>query len=142
MRESVSNTDECNQVSEIKQDTHELEVAGGILSKQILALALLEPHIGKEEDCLNLLRQLYDLLKSKGYSSDVLFRDTKQDPTVKSKLVHLRIWTSHEMREEAMQDPDVHKFWIKLPDVCTLTTIYESLEQLYSSYEAALAQNK
>jgi hypothetical protein len=46
MRASVSNTDECNQVSEIKQATHELEVAGGIMSKQILALALLEPHIG------------------------------------------------------------------------------------------------
>jgi glutathione peroxidase-family protein len=36
-----------------------------------------------------------------------------------------------------MQDPDVHKFWIKLPDVCTLTTIYETLEELYSSYEPA-----
>jgi hypothetical protein len=107
------------------------------MSKQILALALLEPHLGKEEECLNLLRELYDCLKAKNYSSDILFRDTKQDPSGKAKFVHMRIWTSAEMRNEAMQDPDVHKFWIKLPDVCTLTTIYETLEELYSSYEPA-----
>ena len=106
------------------------------MSKPILALALLEPHVGKEEECFHLLRQLYDLLKSKGYSSDILFRDSKQDAGSKAKFVHLRIWTSHEMRDEAMQDPEVHKFWIRLPELCTLTTIYESLEQLYSSYEA------
>jgi hypothetical protein len=110
------------------------------MSKNILALALLEPHVGKEEECLNLLRQLYDLLKSKNYSSDILFRDSKQDPSGQAKFVHMRIWTSHEMREEAMQDPDVHKFWMRLPEVCTLTTIYESLEELYSSYEAAAAK--
>jgi hypothetical protein len=105
------------------------------MSKQILALALLEPHVGKEEECLNLLRELYDCLKAKKYSSDILFRDTKQDSSGKTKFVHLRIWTSHETRNEAMQDPEVHKFWMRLPEVCTITTIYESLEELYSSYE-------
>jgi hypothetical protein len=112
------------------------------MSKNILALVLLEPHVGKEEECLNLLRELYDCLKSKGYSSDILFRDTKQDPSGKVKFVHMRIWTSAEMRNEAMQDPDVHKFWIRLPEVCTLTTIYESLEELYSSYEQVTSVNK
>lgn len=112
------------------------------MSNHILALALLEPHIGKEEECLNLLRQLYDCLKSKNYSRDVLFRDTKQEASGKSKYVHIRIWTSHEMREEAMQDPDVHKFWMKLPEVCTLTTIYENLEEMYSSYDPLAAANK
>lgn len=112
------------------------------MSKHILALALLEPHVGKEEECLNLLRDLYDCLKAKNYSRDVLFRDSKQDPSGKSKLVHMRIWTSAEMRNEAMQDPDIHKFWIRLPEVCTLTTIYESLEELYSSYEQVASVNK
>jgi hypothetical protein len=109
------------------------------MSNQILALALLEPHVGKEEECLNLLRELYDCLKAKNYSSDILFRDSKPDPSGKAKFVHLRVWTSHEMRDEAMQDPAIHKFWIQLPEVCTLTTIYESLEELYSSYEPAFA---
>lgn len=105
------------------------------MAKNILALALLEPHVGKEDECLNLLRQLYDCLKEKNYSRDVLFRDSKQEPSGKAKFVHMRIWTSHEMREEAMQDPEVHKFWMRLPEVCTLTTIYEDLEELYSSYD-------
>jgi hypothetical protein len=109
------------------------------MSKQILALALLEPHVGKEEECLELLRQLYELLKAKGYSRDILFRDSKVDPAGKHKLVHMRIWTSYETREDAMQDPEVHKFWMQLPDVCKLTTIYESLEELYSSYEVMAA---
>lgn len=112
------------------------------MSKQILALALLDPHVGKEEECLTLLRQLYDCLKAKNYSSDILFRDSKQDSSGKVKFVHLRVWTSHEMRNEAMQDPDVHKFWMRLPEVCTLTTIYENLEELYSSYGSAAAAIK
>ncbi len=105
------------------------------MSKQILALAILEPHVGKEQECLSLLREFYDLLKSKGYSRDILFRETKKDDSPKERFVHLRMWTSNETRAEAAQDPDVHKFWMKLPDVCTITTIYESLEELYSSYE-------
>ena len=105
------------------------------MSKQILALAVLEPHPGKEQECLNLLRDFYDMLKSKGYSRDILFREGKKDDTFKERFVHLRIWTSNETRAEAAQDPDVHKYWIRLPEVCTITTIYESLEELYSSYE-------
>ncbi|MGE5112451.1 MAG: hypothetical protein ACM3JB_16420 [Acidobacteriaceae bacterium] len=105
------------------------------MANQILALAVLEPHIGKEEDCLNLLREFYDVLKSKGYSRDILFRETKKDDSAKERFVHLRIWTSNETRAEAAQDPDVHKYWMRLPEVCTITTIYESLEELYSSYE-------
>ncbi len=106
------------------------------MAKQILALAVLEPHVGKEEDCERLLRQFYDFLKSKGYSRDVLFRESKKDGSPKERLVHLRLWTSAEARDEAAQDPEVHKFWIRLPEVCTITTIYESLEELYSSYES------
>ncbi len=105
------------------------------MSKQILALAVLEPHTGKEQECLNLLREFYDMLKTKGYSRDILFREGKKDESSKDRFVHLRIWTSNETRTEATHDPDVHKYWMRLPEVCTITTIYESLEELYSSYE-------
>ena len=107
------------------------------MSKQILALAVLEPHPGKEQACLDLLREFYDFLKSKNYSRDILFREGKKDDSPKERFVHLRIWTSNETRAEAAQDPDVHKYWMRLPDVCTITIIYETLEELYSSYEAA-----
>ena len=111
-------------------------VIGGIMEKEILALAVLEPHVGREQDCLNLLREFYDLLKSKAYSQDLLFRDVKSEGSSQERFVHLRIWASQVARDEAMQDPDVHRFWMKLPEVCTITTVYENLEQLYSSYEA------
>jgi hypothetical protein len=105
------------------------------MSKQILALAVLEPHPGKEQACLDHLRQFYDMLKSKGYSRDILFREDKKDDSTRERFVHLRIWTSNETRAEAAQDPEVHKYWMRLPEVCTITTIYESLEELYSTYE-------
>jgi hypothetical protein len=107
------------------------------MSKQILALAVLEPHPGKEQACLDLLRQFYDMLLAKGYSRDILFREGKKDESSKERFVHLRIWTSNETRTEAAQDPEVHKYWMRLPEVCTITTIYESLEELYSTYESS-----
>lgn len=106
------------------------------MANEILALAILEPHAGRDEDCLNLLRELYDLLKKKHYSQDLLFRDVKNESTTQERFVHLRIWASGEARDEAMEDPDVHRFWMRLPEVCTITTIFETLEELYSSYEA------
>jgi hypothetical protein len=110
------------------------------MEKEILALAVLEPHIGREDECLNLLREFYDLLKAKGYSQDLLFRDVKQETTARERFVHLRIWASHESRDEAMQDPEVHRYWMKLPELCTITTVYETLERLYTSYETPAAK--
>lgn len=106
------------------------------MEKEILALAVLEPHVGREEELLAVLRELYDLLKAKGYSQDLLFRDVKSEATAKERFVHMRIWGSRETRDEAMQDPEVHRYWQRLPELCTITTVYENLERLYSSYEA------
>ncbi len=105
------------------------------MEKEILALAVLEPHVGREDDCLSLLREFYDLLKAKGYSQDLLFRDVKNESSTQERFVHMRIWKSRETREEAMQDPEVHRYWQKLPEVCTITTVYENLERLYTSRE-------
>ncbi|HWR35633.1 MAG TPA: antibiotic biosynthesis monooxygenase [Clostridia bacterium] len=100
------------------------------MSNQVLSLAILEPVVGKEDACLALLRDFYTLLHAKGYSSDLLYRDPKEP----GRFVHLRMWYSEEARSEAQQDPEVHRFWIQLPDVCTITTIHETLEQLFCTY--------
>ena len=34
-----------------------------------------------------------------------------------------------------MQDPDVHHYWITLPEFGTITTIYEELEPIFSTQE-------
>jgi len=61
----------------------------------------------------------------------MLFRDQKK-PGV---FVHVRIWLSDEARDSAMQDPDVHHYWITLPEFGTITTIYEELEPIFSTQE-------
>lgn len=93
---------------------------------EILALAILEPFPGKEDELVEMLRELYELLFRKGYSRDTLYHDPKRPGT----LVHLRRWTSEETRDEAQQDPEVHKYWLRLPELCKLSTIHEELQTL------------
>lgn len=94
------------------------------MDNEILALAILEPLPGKEDELVEMLRELYALLFRKGYSHDVLYKDPKRP----GSLVHLRYWSSKESREEAQQDPEVHKYWLRLPELCVLTTVHEELE--------------
>lgn len=94
------------------------------MDQAILALAVLQPLPGKEEELIATLRELYALLFRKGYSRDTLYRD----PARPGSLVHLRQWISKEQRDEAQQDPEVHKFWLRLPELCVITTVHEELE--------------
>lgn len=96
------------------------------MTQEILAFAILEPFPGKEDELVEMLRELYALLFQKGYSRDTLYRNPKRPGT----LIHLRRWTSAATRDEAQQDPEVHKYWLRLPELCTLTTVQEELETL------------
>jgi hypothetical protein len=49
--------------------------------------------------------------------------------------VHLRIWFSEKARLAAIHDPDVHRYWKKLPELATITTTYEELELIFSTRE-------
>ena len=55
---------------------------------------------------------------------------TRRSP---DRFLHLRYWTSPEMRAEAHADPDVHRYWLKLPELCTIPIVYESLEKVFES---------
>jgi hypothetical protein len=35
-----------------------------------------------------------------------------------------------------MQDPDVHRYWIGLAELGTITTVYEELEPIFSTQES------
>jgi quinol monooxygenase YgiN len=99
------------------------------MAEEILSMAILEALPGKEEELLSTLRELYTLMKAKGYSRDSLHRDSAQP----DRFLHLRRWTSSEMRPEAQVDPEVHRYWLKLPELCTIPTVYESLEKVFES---------
>ena len=99
------------------------------MAEQIVSMSVLEALPGKEEDLLKLLRELYTLMHAKGYCRDSLHRDTSRP----ERLLHLRYWTSAEMRTEAQTDPEVHRYWQQLPDLCTIPIVYENLEKVFES---------
>jgi len=99
------------------------------MKEEIFSLAVLEALPGKAEELSSTLRGLYTLMHNKGYSRDVLYCDT----TRPDRFVHLRCWTSADMRAEAQIDPEVHRYWQMLPELCTIPVIHESLEKVFES---------
>lgn len=99
------------------------------MAQEILSMAILEALPGKQEELLAALQELYTLMRNKGYCRDSLHRDSSNP----ARFLHLRRWTSPEMRSEAQVDPDVHRYWQLLPDLCVIPTVYESLEKIFES---------
>ncbi|MFZ0312389.1 MAG: antibiotic biosynthesis monooxygenase [Candidatus Korobacteraceae bacterium] len=99
------------------------------MAEEIISLAVLEALPGREDELLRMLRELYTLMHAKGYCRDTLCRDTSRS----DRFVHLRRWTSPETRAEAQTDPEVHRYWLKLPELCTMSAVYESLETVFES---------
>ena len=91
---------------------------------EFLSIAFVEPQAGKKGECVALIRELFAACARKGYSNDVLYRDS-QEPGV---LVVLRHWTSAAARTQAHEDPELHHFWRQLGLVCRVQKIYEALE--------------
>lgn len=101
------------------------------MSQAIQSMAVLKPHPGCEVELIALLREFYSMMYTKQYSRDVLYRDTKQ-PEV---FIHLRIWLSAEAREAAVHDPDVHRYWMKMPELGAISILYEQLDTIFSTQE-------
>jgi quinol monooxygenase YgiN len=99
------------------------------MADDTLAMAILEALPGKEQELLTTLRELYTLMNRKGYCRDALHRDLARP----DRFLHLRRWASPEMRAEAQADPEVHRYWLQLPELCTIPTVYEGLEKVFES---------
>ncbi len=103
------------------------------MADEILSVAILEALPGKETELLATLRELYTMMNAKGYCSDTLHRDSARP----ERFLHLRYWTSAQTRAEAQADPEVHRYWQRLPELCNIPIIYESLESVFESQESA-----
>ncbi len=99
------------------------------MGEEIVSLAIIEALPGKEEELLSLLRDLYTLMRAKGYSRDTLRRDTSRP----EHFFHTRYWKSEDTRTEAQHDPEVHRYWLRLPELCNIPVIYESLETVFET---------
>lgn len=98
---------------------------------EILSLAYIRPEMGKEQETLDTLAELYSLLRKKNYSRDLLYRDAK-DP---ARLVNLRYWRSEESRNHAQEDPEVHRLWQRLSAMSTVDGVIEKLEVMWGEEE-------
>ncbi len=105
-------------------------------SSEIMAIAVVEAYDDKEEDCLQLLRDFYSVLRRKQYSRDRLYRDTKNP----RRFINVRYWNSEAAREEAHEDPDVHAFWKHLSEIARVNVLSERLEDV--SPRESMAQQK
>ncbi len=98
-------------------------------TKEIISVAAVESLPTKDDELLKTLRELYTLMHAKGYCHDSLYRDA----TRPDRFLHVRCWTSAEMRAEAQSDPEVHRYWLKLPELCSVTVLHEAMEKAFES---------
>ena len=95
------------------------------MPREILALAVIKVHDGKEQELLEVLHDFYALLRTMNYSRDTLYRDAGS-----GRFLNLRYWSSEEARDAAHEDPNVHRFWRRLAEICEIEHVYEKLEQV------------
>ena len=94
------------------------------MPQEILSVAVWEPVPGAEGASLATIRELIDILSSKGYSRDLLYRDSEH------RYVLLRYWNSEESRKAAQEDPAVHRCWARLGNEIQILKVYETLSEV------------
>lgn len=94
------------------------------MQREILAMAIIKVHDGKEQDFLEVVRDFYSLLSTMNYSRDVLYKANGDH------YVNMRYWASEEARDSAHEDPNVHRFWRRLAEICEIEHVYERLDQV------------
>ena len=99
---------------------------------EVVSIAYVRPAEGHEQQTLDILAQLYALLRNKNYSRDVLYRDAKDH----RRLINLRYWRSEEARAEAHEDPEVHRLWQRLAEVSKVEGVIEKLELIEGAWSA------
>lgn len=93
------------------------------MAQEILSVAIWKPMPDMEAASLSTIRDLIAILSAKGYSRDLLYRDTE------SQYVLLRYWKSEESRRSAQEDPDVQRCWAKLGNEINIVKVYETLTE-------------
>jgi hypothetical protein len=92
------------------------------MSQEFLSIAIWRPLPGMEAASLETLRELGELIASKRYGRDLLYR------TAASEYLLLRYWNSEEARQAAMEDPQLLRCWAKLANEIRTLKVYEKLE--------------
>jgi hypothetical protein len=97
-------------------------------SDEIVSLAFIEPFAGREQQCEAVLKAIGTLIESKQYGRDELYLDG-QNP---GAFVLARHWRTAETRRHASEDPEMHRLWREVSEVCRVTKVYEELRPVRS----------
>jgi len=101
------------------------------MSREFLSVAIWEPLPGMEAASLVTLRELGELVSSKGYGRDLLYR-TADAKTADAQYVLLRYWNSEESRQASLEDPELLRRWARLGNEIRILKVYEKLEAVFS----------
>jgi hypothetical protein len=94
------------------------------MAQEILSVAVWEPFPDMEAASLATLRELGTILTTKGYGSDLLYRDRE------SHYVLLRRWKSETARQAALEDSDMLRCWARLGNEIQIVKVYETLTEV------------
>jgi len=91
----------------------------------LVSIAVMEPTgSSHEEELLAVLGKLYSLMEAKDYSQNVLLR-SRRDPVY---FINVRYWSSEEARQDAHDDPEIHRCWERLGQLCHIPRVHEILD--------------
>jgi quinol monooxygenase YgiN len=94
------------------------------MPEAVIAIAAAEVRPGKEPEFEELARELFALVRRKGYGTDRLVRSLR-----KPHLYYdIRDWSSLEAAEEAHRDPEIQALWARLDGVCKVTEVVSARE--------------
>jgi len=116
-----------------EEDLHPSDPGTDSPQSPILAIAIVRPYPGKDEEVLAVLRDLYSILTRKGYSRDELYRDANDQ-----RFFNLRHWRTEESRRQAYDDPDVQQCWLKLSQICEVEQVFEKLHAVNEEWNKAV----
>ncbi len=94
------------------------------MPEAVIAIAVAEVKPGKEAEFEGLARELFALMRRKGYGTDRLVRSLHRPHL----YYDIRDWSSLEAAEEAHRDPEIHRFWARLDGVCKITEVVTARE--------------
>jgi quinol monooxygenase YgiN len=89
------------------------------MPEPVIAIVAAAVKRGREKEFEALVRELFVLVRRKGYGNDRLLRSLKPG----NIYFDIRDWASLEAAERAHRDPEIHTFWAKLDKVCRIRHI-------------------
>lgn len=101
------------------------------MPESLISIAVMEPLPGCEDEFLQTLRELYALMHRKNYSRNQLFSN-RIEP---KHYFNIRYWTSPEARNEAHEDPEVHRCWARLGNLCRMVRVHQTLDDLTLDFD-------